>query len=397
MSLPLGFRYSTLYAGIRKANKHDLALIWSDEKATTAAAVFTSNRVKAAPVVVAQANLKKSRGRLRAALINAGNANCATRTGAKVVAQTTGALAKALKIPAHQIFPASTGVIGVELDAAKITGNIPALVKGLDPGKFDHAANAIMTTDIVPKSISAGLELRKGIVRIAGFTKGSGMIAPNMATTLGFVMTDAAISATQLQPILKRATARSYNRITVDGDQSTNDCILVLASGAAKIKLAGQDLVAFEASLTAILQDLAIQIARDGEGAKKLVTIEVTGAQNEAAAVAIGRSIANSPLVKTAIAGADPNWGRILCAAGYSGVAFDPTRVEIAFQGVPVCKNGLAVDFDEAALGERLTESDVHIRFRIHRAGRGAGAGSATFWTCDLTHGYIDINGSYRT
>jgi glutamate N-acetyltransferase/amino-acid N-acetyltransferase len=166
-----------------------------------------------------------------------------------------------------------------------------------------------------------------------------------------------------------------------------------MASGAAKIKLAGKDLVAFEASLTAILQDLAIQIARDGEGAKKLVTIDVAGAKSEAEAVTIGRAIANSPLVKTAIAGADPNWGRIICAAGYSGANFDPTKVEIAFQGVPVCKNGLAVDFDEAALGEKLNESDIHIRFRI----QGTGKGVATFWTCDLTHGYIDINGSYRT
>lgn len=393
MSLPLGFRYATVYAGIRKTKKNDLTLIWSDEKNTTAAAVFTSNRVKAAPVVAAMANLKASKGRIRAALINAGNANCATRTGAKVVKETTTALAKALRIPAHQVFPASTGVIGVELDATKITSHLPALVQGLHPDHFDQAAIAIMTTDLVPKSISAGLELKKGLVRIAGFTKGSGMIAPNMATTLGFVMTDAAISAAQLAPILKRATARSYNRITVDGDQSTNDCILIMASGASQVALTGKDLTAFEASLTAILQDLAIQIARDGEGARKLITIDVTGAKSEAEATTIGRSIANSPLVKTAIAGADPNWGRIICAAGYSGINFDPTKVEIAFQGVPVCKNGLAVDFDEAALGAKLNESDIHIQFRI----KGTGQGAATFWTCDLTHGYIDINGSYRT
>lgn len=393
MSLPLGFRYATVYAGIRKAKKNDLALIFSDEKETTAAAVFTSNRVKAAPVLAAQANLKASGGCVRAALINAGNANCATRTGAKVVQQTTAALAKHLKIPVNRVFPASTGVIGVELDPAKIVNAVPALVANLDAENFDHAANAIMTTDLVPKSISAGLEVGGQVVRIAGFTKGSGMIAPNMATTLGFVMTDAAVNAKSLQTMLRRAVARSYNRITVDGDQSTNDCVLVMASGASRIALTGKKLVAFEAGLTAVLQELAIQIARDGEGAKKLVTIDVSGAKDEASAATIGKSIANSPLVKTAIAGADPNWGRIICAAGYSGVAFDPAKVEISFQGVPVCKRGLAVDFDEAGLGAKLKESDINIEFRI----AGTGTGRATFWTCDLTHGYIDINGSYRT
>ena len=393
MSLPLGFRYASVYAGIRKTKKNDLALIFSDEKGTTAAAVFTRNRVKAAPVLAAQANLKASGGCVRAVLVNAGNANCATRTGAKVVRQTTAALARLLKVPANRIFPASTGVIGVELDPAKIVNALPALVAGLDGEKFDHAANAIMTTDLVPKSISAGLDVGGQTVHIAGFTKGSGMIAPNMATTLGFVMTDAAISARSLLPILRRATARSYNRITVDGDQSTNDCVLVMASGASKVALAGKRLVIFEAALTAVLQELAIQIVRDGEGAKKLVTIEVTGAQDEAAAAAIGKSIANSPLVKTAIAGADPNWGRIICAAGYSGVEFDPAKVEISFQGVPVCKKGLAVDFDEAGLGAKLEGTEVNIDFRI----AGPGSGRATFWTCDLTHGYIDINGSYRT
>lgn len=392
MSLPLGFRYSTVYAGIRKAKKNDLSLIWSDRPAA-AAAVFTSNRVKAAPVVLAQANLKASKGQCRAALINAGNANCATRTGAKVAAATTAALAKALKINKNLVFPSSTGVIGVELDPALITNAIPSLVDGLSPDKFDAVANAIMTTDLVPKSIAAGLELSKGTVRIAGMTKGSGMIHPNMATTLGFVVTDAAISATQLKPILKRATDRSYNRISVDGDQSTNDCILLMANGASGVTLKGGDLVAFESSLTAVLQELAMQIARDGEGARKLVTINVSGAKDEAQAVQIARSIANSPLVKTAIAGADPNWGRIICAAGYSGAIFDPEKVDIAFQGVPVCKKGLAVDFDEPGLIKKLGESDVHIGFKI----AGTGQGHATFWTCDFTEGYIQINGSYRT
>ena len=392
MSLPLGYRYSAVYAGIRKTKKNDLALIWSDTPAS-AAAVFTSNIVKAAPVLTAQANLRASKGTVRAVLINAGNANCATRTGAAVAKATTTALAKHLKAPANQIFPASTGVIGVELNPALITNALPALVAEASPEKFDHVALAIMTTDIVPKSISAGLELKQGEVRIAGMTKGSGMIHPNMATTLGFVMTDAAITPAQLQPILRRATNLSYNRISVDGDQSTNDTVVVLANGASGVTLKGRDLAAFEESLTYILQSLAMQIARDGEGARKLVTIHVEGAKNEPQAAQIARSIANSPLVKTAIAGADPNWGRLICAAGYAGVDFDPRQVDIYFQNVPVCKRGLAVDFNEAALIEKLKESDVSVRFVI----RGSQKGSATFWTCDFTEGYIEINGSYRT
>ena len=392
MSLPLGYRYSAVYAGIRKTKKNDLALIWSDTPAS-AAAVFTSNIVKAAPVLTAQANLRASKGTVRAVLINAGNANCATRTGAAVARATTTALAKHLKAPANQIFPASTGVIGVELNPALITNALPALVAEASPEKFDHVALAIMTTDIVPKSISAGLELKQGEVRIAGMTKGSGMIHPNMATTLGFVMTDAAITPAQLQPILRRATNLSYNRISVDGDQSTNDTVVVLANGASGVTLKGRDLAAFEESLTYILQSLAMQIARDGEGARKLVTIHVEGAKNEPQAAQIARSIANSPLVKTAIAGADPNWGRLICAAGYAGVDFDPRQVDIYFQNVPVCKRGLAVDFNEAALIEKLKESDVSVRFVI----RGSQKGSATFWTCDFTEGYIEINGSYRT
>jgi glutamate N-acetyltransferase/amino-acid N-acetyltransferase len=393
MSLPLGYTYSSVYAGIRKTNKKDLALIYSTMPAS-AAAVFTSNLVKAAPVLHAQASLRASRGRVRAVLINAGNANCATRTGAAVAKSTTAALARHLKIPANQVFPASTGVIGVELNPALITNALPQLVAEASPDKFDHVTLAIMTTDIVPKSLSAGLELQSGEVRIAGMTKGSGMIHPNMATTLGFVMTDARISPAQLQPILKRAIQLSYNRISVDGDQSTNDTVVVLANGASGVTLrTRRELHAFEESLTYLLQDLAKQIARDGEGARKLVTIRVEGARNEPQAAQIGRSIANSPLVKTAIAGADPNWGRLICAAGYAGVRFDPRQVDIYFQDVPVCKRGLAVDFDEAALIEKLKQPDVSVRFVM----RGTHKASATFWTCDFTEGYIQINGSYRT
>lgn len=392
MNLPLGFEYSTTYAGLRKVAKDDLALIVSDRPAA-AAAVFTKNVVAAAPVKLARQHLAASNGIARAILINAGNANCATKTGERVALTTCNALAKALNIPLAQVLPASTGVIGVELDSSKITDALPQLVDGLSETKFEDVSRAILTTDLVQKVADATVKTRSGSVRIAGCTKGSGMIHPNMATTLGFVVTDAAIPAKRLHKMLKSGIARSYNRITVDGDTSTNDMVAVLANGASGLKLDARGLERFEAALGDVLESLAKQIARDGEGAKKLVTIDVTGAQSDHDAERIGRSIANSPLVKTAVAGADPNWGRIICAAGYSGASFDPTKVDILFQGVLVCKSGLAVDFDEAALITKLSESEIKIDFKL----RGGGKSKTRFWTCDFTEGYIEINGHYRT
>lgn len=385
MTLPLGFQYSALYAGIRKAKKDDVSLIVSDKPAT-AAAVYTSNVVAAAPIQLARKHMAASKGVVKALLINAGNANCATRTGAAVALATSKAVAKALGCPVEQVIPSSTGVIGVELNPALIIDAVPGLVEGLSEGKFQTVADAIMTTDLVPKTAFATVQK----TRIAGLTKGSGMIHPNMATTLGYVMTDAVVPAAALRAILKRAIAVSYNSISVDGDQSTNDIVVVMANGASGIK---PDLAKFEKGLTEVLQSLAKQIAKDGEGAKRLVTIDVKGAKTQAEAQRIGRSIANSPLVKTAIAGADPNWGRIICAAGYSGVAFDPLKVDIAFQGQQVCKGGLAAEFDEDALKAKLDAPEVDIKFTI----KGAGKGTARFWTCDFTEGYIRINGSYRT
>jgi glutamate N-acetyltransferase/amino-acid N-acetyltransferase len=333
--------------------------------------------------------LKKTGGVARAVLVNAGNANCATRTGARVALATSRAAAKALGCPAEHVLPSSTGVIGVELDPGLITGALPALVAGLSPDRFLDAADAILTTDLVRKVAFA----EAGGFRVAGMTKGSGMIHPGMATTLGYVMTDAAVPPALLRAALVRAADHSYNRLTVDGDMSTNDTLLVLANGASGVQVTARNKAAFQAALDEVCQSLARQIARDGEGAKKFVEIRVEGAASERDAVRIGRAIANSPLVKTAIAGSDPNWGRILCAAGYSGATFDPSRADIRLQGVLVCRRGLAAPFDEPALTAKLDEKDVAIRFRI----AGGGAGSATFWTCDLTHGYIDINASYRT
>jgi glutamate N-acetyltransferase/amino-acid N-acetyltransferase len=392
VKLPLGYQYATTYAGIRKVVKDDLTIIVSDQPAS-AAAVFTQNRVQAAPVTLARKHLASSKGMVRAILINAGNANCATRTGDKVAAATCSALAAMLKVPVSQVIPASTGVIGVELDPKLIIGSLPELLEKLGTGTFEDAASAIMTTDLVAKTASAEMSVKGGKISIAGMTKGSGMIHPMMATTLAFVMTDARISAAQLKPILKRANDRSFSRLTVDGDTSTNDTLVVLANGASGKALTAQDQKVFEKVLTLLLEDLARQIARDGEGASKLITVEVSGTKTENDAVKIARQIANSPLVKTAVAGADPNWGRVICAAGNAGVAFDPRKVDILMQGIQVCKAGLAADFKEEQLIKELKKKECLIQLSI----RGGASGKARFFTCDFTEGYIRINASYRT
>jgi glutamate N-acetyltransferase/amino-acid N-acetyltransferase len=388
----LGYAYAATYAGIRAAEKNDLALIVSGLPAN-AAAVFTQNRVQAAPVRLSRKHLRASKGLVGALLINAGNANCATRTGDAVALTTTRAAAKLLRLAVAEVLPASTGVIGVELDPAKIVNALPALVGGLSGDRFHDAADAIMTTDLVPKTEFAETRLRRGTIHVAGMTKGSGMIHPLMATTLGFVLTDANIPVAQLRAILKRAVEHSYNRISVDGDTSTNDTLVLLANGASGVRPDPKELVKVEATITGVMESLAQQIVRDGEGAKKLITITVTGAPSNDGAARMARAIANSPLVKTAVAGSDPNWGRILSAAGNAGVAFDPSKTDVHMQGVAVCKGGLAAPFSEAELKRKLDAPDCEIRVAV----RGKGKGEARFWTCDLTEGYIRINASYRT
>jgi len=392
VNLPLGYRYSATYAGIRKDPRSDLALIISGAPAT-AAAVFTQNLVQAAPVRLARKHLAASGGKAGAILVNAGNANCSTRTGDAVALKTCREAAKLCGVPVNQVIPASTGVIGVELDANLIVGALPKLVDSLSEARFDDVARAIMTTDLVPKTTHARLSVKGGEVRLAGMTKGSGMIQPRMATTLGFVMTDAEIPAPALKQMLRRANERSYSRLSVDGDTSTNDTLALVANGASGFKLSKNDLGLFEEMLTRALIDLARQIARDGEGAKKLVTIDVSGAASDGDAARIARAIANSPLVKTAIAGADPNWGRVLSAAGNSGARFDPRKANIIMQRIEVCRGGLAAEFSEAGLKQLLEQKECFIEFRI----RGTGKGRARFFTCDLTEGYIQINASYRT
>ena len=250
-----------------------------------------------------------------------------------------------------------------------------------------------MTTDTVPKTASEEVKLRRGVIRIAGMTKGAGMIHPQMATTLAFILTDANIPVAALRRMVVNGNEQSYSRISVDGDTSTNDTLAMLANGASGVRPDPKEMAEVEAAVTRVMQSLARQIVRDGEGARKLITIEVRGAKNDDDASTIARSIANSPLVKTAIAGSDPNWGRIICAAGNAGVEFDPAKVDIEMHGIPVCKLGLAAPFSEAELKQKLDAPECPIRFTI----RGTGKGCATFWTCDLTKEYIEINASYRT
>ena len=381
-----------MYAGIRKIEKDDLALILSSRPAAVAA-VFTENRVQAAPVKLSQRNLDLSGGVAQAFLVNAGNANCATKTGDDVALASVKALAKLLKIPSTQVIPASTGVIGVELDGKLITAALPRLLAGASEDRFEDVARAIMTTDTVPKMSSCEVVVPHGTVRVAGMTKGAGMIHPRMATTLGFVLTDAAIPQSTLQRILRRTIERSYHRISIDGDTSTNDMVALMANGASGVRPTLTELDVVIQAIGGVLEDLAKQIVRDGEGAKKFVTLQVEGAANEAAAVKIARAIANSPLVKTAIAGADPNWGRVLSAAGNARVEFDPADVDIFMQDVQVCRGGIAAPFSEAELTEKLRQPEISIRFAI----RGKNRGKSQFWTCDFTEGYIEINASYRT
>lgn len=392
MTLPLGYRYATAYAGLRLERKDDLALIVS-EPVASAAAMFTTNVVRAAPIKLAQRHLRSSGGKVRAVLINAGNANCATRTGDRTARECCRALARLLGAPAHQILPASTGVIGVELDAARITRRLPELVEGLSGDRFQQLAAAIMTTDTVPKFATAEAAFKHGRIRLAGVTKGAGMIQPNMATMLAFLMTDAAFTPVELWEALAPAVEHTYHRLTIDGDTSTNDTVVLLANGASAVEATRGDRKLFGDLLARLLEDLVRKIARDGEGARKLIIIEVEGALNEAAAAQIARSIANSPLVKTAIAGADANWGRILMAAGKAGVPFDPDKVDIYIQGVPVCRGGVAAEFSEKEVERKMQAAECTVRLVI----RGRHRGSARFFTCDLTQDYIRINAEYRT
>ncbi len=383
--LPQGFRAAGVAASIKKNGNPDVALIVSDNDCN-AAAVFTTNKVKAAPVLRGQAILKTHASSLRAVLINAGCANaCTGDEGLRNATDSALAVATELHISEpERVLTMSTGVIGVQLPMDKLRSGIFSAAKNLTP-EITAASHAIMTTDTVPKTT---LLQREGY-SLVGTAKGSGMIHPNMATMLSVVVTDAVVSASRLRLCLQSAAKRSFNRITVDGDMSTNDTLLVLANGASGVKPSREE---FEEALTDACIDLAKQVARDGEGATKFITILVTGAASEKQAEKVGRTIATSPLVKTAFYGEDANWGRIVCAAGYSGEDVDPARMSLWFGGVHVFAYGQPTDYNDADATNAMRPKDVEIHIDL-----GIGQSYATVWTCDMSHEYVTINGKYRS
>jgi glutamate N-acetyltransferase / amino-acid N-acetyltransferase len=400
--IPCGFRFGATKAGIKASGRNDFALIVADGPASAAAA-FTSNRVSAAPLQVDKEHLAASGGLVRAVAINAGNANCAAgQAGLDAARAVCGAVARVFDCPAEQVFPSSTGVIGVPLPAEKIVAVLPALAGSLGsaPDDFLAAARAILTTDTVEKNAFACLDLPSldgsvRQVRIAGFAKGAGMIYPRLvphATMLVYILTDAVIAPVALRGFLAPAVEPSFNRISVDGDTSTNDTVLLLASGASGARVeAGSP--AFAQALAEVCASLAHQVVSDGEGITHVVELSIRGAANDAEALLVAKAIAHSPLVKTAWAGCDPNWGRLAAAIGYSGAVVDPNRIDISFGALPICRNGgRAPDYDEAAAHTYLTQREFSIAIDLHQ-----GPGSCTFWTTDLTADYVHINADYST
>ena len=395
--VPRGFSFSAAHCGLKRA-KLDLGLVLSETPASTAV-LFTKNQVVAAPVLISRENLRKSKGRMRAVIVNSANANCCTeKDGRPAARNTAAALAKQIDgANAAEVVVCSTGVIGGEFRVDKILAAVPALVKSRasDAVTFTQFARAIMTTDTRPKWAAAKCRIGGKQVRLLGCAKGSGMIHPNMATMLSFLVTDAAISPKLLDRALRSVAQSTYNSITVDGDSSTNDTVAILAngqSGALPIAAGSAAYKSFCEALEKVCNSLAYAIVEDGEGAQRVIEIEVRGTPSDEAARTIGQTIATSPLVKTAFAGADPNWGRILAAAGRSGVKFDYERVDILLAGMLVCKNGREHAFSERVASRKMLAKHVPVVIDL-----GAGKGKARIWTCDMTQEYVHINASYRT
>jgi len=400
--IPRGFRFGATKAGLKKSGNTDFALIVADEPASAAAA-YTANRVTAAPLILDKRHLRATGGKLRAVTINAGNANCAAgQAGLDAARATCEAIAQLFACRPEEVFPSSTGVIGVPLPAGKIIAALPGLAAslGTDFGHFQQAAQAILTTDTVEKTAFARLEVatpdgRSQEVRIAAFCKGAGMIHPQLiphATMLVYILTDAAVEPAILDGYLQPAIEVSFNRISVDGDTSTNDTVLLLASGASKAAVCAEN-AAFAAALTKVCTSLARQVVADGEGITHVVELRIEGAATDADALKVAKAIAHSPLVKTAWAGGDPNWGRLAAAIGYSGAQIDPDRFDIRFGKLTICRDGgRAPEFDEAAAHDYIAQREFSVTIELHQ-----GAGSCLFWTTDLTHEYVSINADYST
>ncbi len=394
--LPRGFRFAATACGLKKSG-FDLGLLLS-EFPSSAACVFTTSLVKAAPVLLSQMHLRRAGSRMKAIVVNSGNANCGTGVAGVAAAKRTAVdIAEAIGCREEQTLVCSTGVIGVPLPVKRIQDAIPALVRQLDAtsDSFKKFTRAIMTTDTFPKWAAANCRIGSRKVRLLGCAKGAGMIHPNMATMLSFIVTDAAVSPVVLRRALRESVDPTFNAITVDGDTSTNDTLALLANGASgahRIRERTADYRRFCAALESICRSLALQIVADGEGARRIVEIMVKGAISNRDADRIARTIANSPLVKTAIAGGDPNWGRILAAAGRAGAQLDPNRVEIRMAGMLVCRNGCAYPFNERAAHRKLMAKQVPILVDLK-----LGNGRARIWTCDFTADYVRINASYRS
>ena len=399
--IPQGFRFGAAKAGLKQSGRTDFALIVADRPAS-AAALFTANRVTAAPLAVDKEHMRATGGMLRAIAINAGNANCAAgQAGLRAAHATCAAVAEAFGCKPEEVFPSSTGIIGVPLPAEKLVGALPELAAslGAESDHFQQVAEAILTTDTVEKTAFARFEVEGCEVRIAALGKGSGMIHPQLvphATMLVYILTDAAIDPPVLDAMLRDAVELSFNRISVDGDTSTNDTVLLLASGASGVAIGPEQEPAhsqFREALRQVCNSLARQIVADGEGISHLVELHIQGAASDADALRIAKAIAHSPLVKTAWAGCDPNWGRLLAAVGYSGATIDPERIDIWFGPLRICRDGgRAVELDEAAAHEFLKQPEFTITIQLHQ-----GSGSCVFWTTDLTHDYIRINADYST
>ncbi len=413
--VPHGFSFSAVRAGIKASGKPDLACAVANQPAT-AAAMFTSNKVIAAPLIVGQRHLQRSQHQLRVALVNAGNANCATgEAGVSAAQQCCSSAAAIFGCEAHEVFPSSTGIIGVPLPVDNLTAALPALhaALGSTAAHLQQMAGAIMTTDTRSKIAVASFAVGGVTIRIAGIAKGAGMIYPQLqsaapaalhATMLVYVFTDAALEPGVASDLLHHAVERSFNRISIDGDTSTNDTVLLLASGASGVTIQGHShetahpiddppTAAFSSALESVCLSLAMRIVEDGEGIQHVVELDISGALTDADALRIARSIAHSPLVKTAWAGCDPNWGRILAAIGYAGVAIDPARINISFGALEICRDGcLSPLFDENATHEYLKQRDLTVHIDL-----GLGSGKCRFWTTDLTAEYVRINSDYST
>ena len=395
--IPKGFRFGATTAGLKASGRTDFALIVADAPASAAAA-FTGNRVKAAPLLVDQQHLRATGGKVRAVAINAGNANCAAgQAGIDAARATCEAVAQVFDCSPNEVFPSSTGIIGVPLPAEKLINALPELSYrlGAESDHFQEVAEAIMTTDTVEKTAFARVEIDGQEIRIAATCKGAGMIHPQLvphATMLVYILTDAEATPAVLDGYLRKAIEKSFNRISIDGDTSTNDTVLLLASGAGGASIEADD-AEFAAALSEVCTSLARQIVGDGEGITHVVELRIDGAASDADALKAAKAIAHSPLVKTAWAGCDPNWGRLVAALGYSGAQIDPERIDIWFGELRICRDGgRAAEFDEKAAHAYLRQEEFSISIKLNQ-----GPGSCVFWTTDLTTEYVHINADYST